>query len=94
MRDAGHPSLTHRAEAAAAAAAAALQSAPAAPPPYQFGQPDTDATIVIAKEPDASGELVKQVKYATVEKAVEHLTFPLEHCPGYGDVHICHRGRL
>lgn len=56
---------------------------PAPPPPYQFGQPDTEATIVIVKEPDQSGQVVRQVKYATPEKAVEHLTFPVEHCPGY-----------
>lgn len=51
-------------------------------PPYQFGQPDTEATIVIAKE---AGEATKQVKYATMEKAVEYLTFPFEHCPGCVD---------
>lgn len=66
------------------AEAAAKPAAPPATvaPPYQFGQPDTEATIVIAKE---AGEPTKQVKYATMEKAVEYLTFPFEHCPGCVD---------
>lgn len=57
---------------------------PPPPPAYQFGQPDVESSIVIAKEPDpVSGQLVRVIKYASSEKAIEHATFPVPLSPGY-----------